>query len=72
MKLVGNRNQCQGCKEYFNSNTAFDMHRIGEPGHGRRCRTTDEMRLIGMLKNKAGFWIKKSYSGHHKRSDEDE
>lgn len=72
MKLVGNRNQCQGCKEYFNSNSAFDMHRIGEPGHGRRCRTTDEMRLIGMLKNKAGFWIKKSYSGYHKRSDEDE
>lgn len=58
MKLRGFRNQCQGCKEYFNSNYSFDLHRVGRPGgEDRRCRTPEELTAIGWLKNKAGFWI---------------
>lgn len=57
MKLTGSRNQCAGCREYFNSNTAFDMHRVGEHGVNRRCMTKDEMTAKGMLVNHAGFWI---------------
>jgi hypothetical protein len=57
MKLHGDRNQCQGCKEYFNSSFAFDKHRAGEHGKDRRCLTVDEMRAKGMDKNAAGFWI---------------
>lgn len=64
MHLTGNRNQCQGCKQYFNSVTAFDKHRVGEHGVDRRCRTPEEMTALGMLINHAGFWIRKKYDGH--------
>jgi hypothetical protein len=37
------------------------MHRVGEHGHDRRCRTTQEMTDKGMLVNHAGFWITKAY-----------
>jgi hypothetical protein len=57
MRLTASRNQCQGCKQYFNSNTAFDIHRTGEHGVNRRCRTPQEMTALGMLVNDAGFWI---------------
>jgi hypothetical protein len=57
MKLTGQRNQCQSCKEYFNSNTAFDMHRTGKHGVDRRCRTKEEMTDKGMCLNNAGFWV---------------
>jgi hypothetical protein len=57
MRLTGQRNQCQGCKQYFNSNSAFDMHRFGKHGHGRRCLTPEEMTAKGMSLNAAGFWI---------------
>jgi hypothetical protein len=63
MKLGKQRNQCQGCKEYFNSNAAFDKHRTGPHGHGRRCRTPDEMTAVGMSKNQAGFWVTQAYDG---------
>ena len=55
--LTGDRNQCQGCKEYFNSIKAFERHRIGEFGVDRRCRTPEEMIERGYSKNKLGFWI---------------
>lgn len=61
MNLTGSRNQCQACKQYFNSNAAFDMHRVGKHGVDRRCRTTDEMSAKGMLINHAGFWVTKAY-----------
>ena len=51
------RNQCGRCKEYFNSNSAFEMHRTGEHGVDRRCMTVEEMRGRGMDVNDAGFWI---------------
>ena len=58
MKLLkGNRNQCQGCKEFFNSNGAFDKHRTGKHGVDRRCRTIEEMTGIGMSLNKDCSWI---------------
>ena len=57
MKLTGQKNQCRGCSQYFNSNYAFDKHRTGEYGHGRRCLTTDEMIDKGMSLNANGFWI---------------
>ena len=57
MNLSGQRNQCRGCDQYFNSNKAFDKHRFGKFEHGRRCRTPEEMMAKGMSLNKAGFWI---------------
>jgi hypothetical protein len=57
MNLSGDRNQCQGCKEYFNSTFAFDKHRTGDFGKDRRCMTAEEMQARGMVKNAAGFWV---------------
>lgn len=57
MNLSGQRNQCRGCDQYFNSNKAFDKHRRGDYEHGRRCLTPEEMMAKGMSLNKAGFWI---------------
>ena len=59
--LRGDRNQCQGCKEYFNSTSAFDKHRVGEFGKDRRCRTTKEMTEIGMALNRDGFWVSRLF-----------
>jgi hypothetical protein len=72
MKLTGNRNQCQSCKEYFNSNTAFDKHRTGEHGFKRRCRTPEEMIALGMSKNNAGFWITEKYDGPIRQGESDD
>lgn len=55
--LMGDRNQCQGCKEYFNSTYAFDGHRTGKHGVDRRCRTPEEMTERGYSKNRFGLWI---------------
>ena len=57
MKLSGDRCQCRGCMEYFNSTAAFDKHRKGQHGTDRRCLPEQEMRGIGMDKNAAGYWI---------------
>ena len=57
MKLTSDRNQCQGCKAYFNSASAFDKHRFGQHGVDRRCLTEPEMLAKGMAKNAAGFWV---------------
>lgn len=57
MRLTGDRNQCQGCKAYFNSTAAFDKHRTGQHGVDRRCLTSDEMTARGMAKNAGGFWV---------------
>ena len=57
MKLTGDRNQCRGCKEYFNSSAAFDKHRTGQHGVDRRCMTEAEMFGKGMELNAAGYWV---------------
>lgn len=59
--LSGQRNQCRGCGEYFNSNAAFEKHRTGKHGKDRRCRTPEEMLEKGMALNKAGFWVGEIY-----------
>ena len=63
-KLRGNRCQCQGCFEYFNSEAAFNLHRTGtyQP-LTRRCLSTEEMQELGMSVNMAGFWITKVRTG---------
>ena len=63
MKLLKNdRNQCSGCKEYFNSIRAFERHRTGKHGVDRRCKTPDEMIAQGYSLNKDGFWITKKHT----------
>ena len=56
MKLGGSRNQCGGCKQYFNSVPAFEKHRAGKYGVDRHCLNDDEMRAKKMEKNAANFW----------------
>lgn len=60
MQLRGDRNQCQGCKEFFNSTFAFDKHRTGEHGKNRRCLTVEEMQSREMVKNSDLFWVSKA------------
>lgn len=62
MKLTGNRCQCKGCGEYFNSAHTFDHHRVGHFApinrpSTRRCLSVVEMLAKGWLRNEAGFWI---------------
>lgn len=54
--LRGDRNQCQGCRRYFNSSAAFDKHRTGDHGKDRRCMTDEEMTAKGMYLHEDGFW----------------
>jgi hypothetical protein len=56
MKLTGERNQCQGCKQYFTRTSVFDKHRIGEHGKNRRCLTPAEMIAKGMFVGADGVW----------------
>lgn len=62
--LRGSRNQCQGCKEYFNSNTAFDKHRTGKHGVDRRCMTREEMFKAGMVLPEDEFWRSEPMNGY--------
>jgi hypothetical protein len=57
VKLSGDRNQCCGCGQFFNSTFAFEKHRVGEFGKDRRCLTVPQMQAKGMSVNAAGFWI---------------
>ena len=65
--LKGNHNQCQGCKEYFNSTGAFDKHRTGKHGVDRRCMTTEEMIDKGFSLNASGYWIASKMPDHLKK-----
>ena len=56
-KVNGDRNQCAGCGELFNSTAAFDKHRTGEFGKNRRCMTVHEMLSKKMAKNAANYWV---------------
>lgn len=71
MNLTGDRNQCRGCSEFFNSTFAFDKHRTGDFGKDRRCLTTNEMEARGMSKNAAGFWISSAMPHVSRSSDMD-
>jgi hypothetical protein len=56
MKVGSSRNQCRGCGQYFNSNSAFEAHRTGKYGEDRRCKTPDEITASGYRVNKDGYW----------------
>jgi hypothetical protein len=73
MKLLnGQRNQCQSCKEYFNSVGAFEKHRTGKHGVNRRCRTPEELLALGCSLNRDGFWItKKRPEDSYTRKEDD-
>jgi hypothetical protein len=57
MNLSGRRCQCAGCGQYFNSESAFNAHRVGNYAIKRECLTTPQMEAKGMAKNKAQFWV---------------
>lgn len=71
VRQSNDNNICPTCGERFRSSRAFDMHRAGEYGRiglggqylpaRRRCLTVDEMRTIGMLRNRRGLWITKAF-----------
>ena len=70
MKLLrGDRNQCKGCMEYFNSTGAFEKHRTGQHGVDRRCRTPEEMIAKGFSLNAAGYWVASKMPDHMKKRD---
>ncbi len=57
LTLRGQRNQCPGCGEMFNSNHAFEKHRVGDHvGNGRHCLTPREMLDKGMLQ-RGPWWV---------------
>lgn len=51
--------ECGGCRERFNSLSAFDLHRHGAYGVDRHCRQPSEMIAIGMSRNDHGLWIER-------------
>lgn len=78
-KLTDSRCQCSGCGEYFNSDAAFDKHRIGRFGvpadqGGRRCMSPDEMGKAGMAyKTQPGgqkWWVGSEWEGPVRTSGE--
>lgn len=65
-KLTGRRCECTSCGDLFNSESAFDRHRVGEfAGLGgtssRRCLTEAELLAIGWSRNGAGAWITRPF-----------
>src|SRR5260370_3832476 len=58
VRLSGDRNECPGCGQLFNSSAAFDKHRTGTfTPAARRCVTNPEMIAKGMARNASGFWV---------------
>jgi hypothetical protein len=69
--LRGDHCQCPTCGDSFNSTYAFDKHRVGPYTHDletRRCLSPDEMRVAGMTKNAAGWWIAARLSDRYRAS----
>jgi len=69
LKVGARRNQCSGCKVFFNSARPFERHRIGKHGVDRRCMTADEMIAKGMSINEAGYWIASKMEGWKNEDD---
>jgi hypothetical protein len=57
-KLTGDQSQCTACGLLFTATSSFDKHRTGSYATGRRCKTTDELRVIGFEPNGRGHWRK--------------
>ncbi len=61
LPITGNRAECTVCGECFNSDHAFDSHRVGASGSAhtsRRCLTEPEMLVKGFGTNRQGYWIR--------------
>lgn len=57
-KLTGTRCQCPTCGEIFASPRAFDRHRVGPYGEGkRRCLDVAELRASGWARSVGGHWL---------------
>jgi hypothetical protein len=77
-KLTGRRCECTACGDLFNSDSAFDRHRVGDlAGLGgassRRCLTEPELLASGWSRNGAGAWITRPFLAlpdSHKRGAE--
>lgn len=65
--LTGDRCECGGCHQRFNSTSAFDLHRAGKAGVDRHCREPGEMIAIGMTLNAQGFWIERRRGERHQK-----
>ncbi|WP_148667894.1 hypothetical protein [Mizugakiibacter sediminis] len=67
LPLTGNRCQCPACGEYFSRVRAFDRHRVGTVGIGRRCLAEAEMIARGWQRNAAGYWVTTALDGAGRR-----
>ena len=52
---------CKVCHESFDGTRPGDAHRVGDHGlttgpDRRRCRTSDEMRAVGLWQDDRGAW----------------
>lgn len=78
--LTGRRCQCTACGDLFNSESAFDRHRVGDfAGLGgintRRCMTEAELLAAGLSRNGAGAWITSAFlrvTEAHKQGSQDD
>lgn len=67
--------QCTVCDEYFNSDAAFQKHRVfadatadkAKDWAHRRCLTAAEMAAIGMAKNARDLWVTEPMPADDKR-----
>lgn len=52
--------RCVGCGMEFTSGEAFDLHATGKRrsslSNPRKCRTVEQMRLLGLKRNQSGYW----------------
>ena len=67
LRLTGSRCLCRGCGQLFNSEFAFEKHRVGSP-LGRRCLGPVELSELDMTQNAAGFWVSRVMPTHRARA----
>lgn len=61
-KLRGRRCQCSSCDGLFNSEGAFNKHRVGTYSpNTRTCLNASQMAEIGMSKTADGFWVTSAF-----------
>lgn len=71
IELTKDQNECPSCGAVFETNEAFDAHRIGKfatpsKPNTRHCLTDQEMHEAGFRANRAGFLLSEpehKYSG---------
>lgn len=68
VRLNGRRMRCCACFELFNSESAFNGHRVGEHGKDRHCLTPEQLLAKDWCKNKAGFWTTGANLGFAERA----